>query len=159
MNSPNLLICILTVLLCYIWWWIALTIVRIEQIKHGKQHQRNAQEHSDLVGGIYNNKNPRDQQLKLNGKGQRAVSVMANHQEQFGFFIGAIFCAFFVYLINRTDQDVPEWITVLSCIYCGSRFFHMVFYVYDYHLFRSICFALGAGCLFTLYIGSIASVK
>jgi uncharacterized MAPEG superfamily protein len=85
--------------------------------------------------GGYNNNHPREQQQKLSGFGARALAAHQNAFEALILFSPAIVLAI---ATNNTQTSV----CVLAIIHVISRILYNIFYLADWHLLRSIVWAI-----------------
>merc|ERR1711916_142365 len=113
---------VLSPLLCYVWWWVALTFVRIGQAQHASANNAS-----------YNNKDPRAQ---LEGLGRRAVSTMNNHAEGFAFFATAVV----LNIALRGPENGSTEVAITALAHAGFRLGHCVAYLLDIDIIRSLCF-------------------
>lgn len=94
--------------------------------------------------GGYDNRNPRDQQAKLTGRGRRALSAHLNSFEMLSVFSICVFIA------HLSGADA-RWSARLSVFFVVSRILYAYLYWIDRATLRSIvwfagfsaCFALG----------------
>jgi uncharacterized MAPEG superfamily protein len=94
--------------------------------------------------GGYDNRNPREQQKSLSGFGARAKAAHENCFEALIMFTPG---ALLVLVTNNTGQ-LAEYFAIAFVV---SRFFYLVAYYVDKHLFRSACWGIG-------FISSLALV-
>jgi uncharacterized MAPEG superfamily protein len=85
--------------------------------------------------GGYNNNHPREQQQKLTGFGARALAAHQNAFESLILFTPAIILAI---ATNNTEMSV----CMLAIIHVLSRVLYNLFYLVDWHLLRSIVWAI-----------------
>lgn len=85
--------------------------------------------------GGYNNNHPREQQQKLTGFGARALAAHQNAFESLILFTPAIILAI---ATNNTEMSV----CMLAIIHVVSRVLYNLFYLVDWHLLRSIVWAI-----------------
>jgi uncharacterized MAPEG superfamily protein len=85
--------------------------------------------------GGYNNNHPREQQQKLTGLGARALAAHQNAFEALILFTPAIILAI---ATNNTQTSV----CVLAILHIMSRLLYNIFYLVDWHLMRSIVWAI-----------------
>jgi uncharacterized MAPEG superfamily protein len=85
--------------------------------------------------GGYNNNHPREQQQKLTGFGARALAAHQNAFESLILFTPAIILAI---ATNNTEMSV----CMLAIIHVVSRVLYNLFYLVDWHLLRSIVWAV-----------------
>jgi len=101
-------------------------------------------ERSKQPGGM-DNKNPRAQQAKLEGRGARLIGAHKNAFEAIAVFAPAVIVA------HLTHAD-PSWSATLAEIWVVARVLHGVFYVADLDALRSLAFLLGFGCDIGLFV-------
>jgi uncharacterized MAPEG superfamily protein len=85
--------------------------------------------------GGYNNNRPREQQQELTGFGARALAAHQNAFESLILFTPAIILAI---ATNNTQMSV----CVFAIIHVVSRILYNLFYLVDWHLLRSIVWAI-----------------
>ncbi len=85
--------------------------------------------------GGYDNNSPREQQQKLTGFGARALAAHQNAFEALILFTPAIILAI---ATNNTQTSV----CVLAMIHVISRVLYNILYLLDWHLLRSIVWAI-----------------
>lgn len=96
--------------------------------------------------GSIDNKNPRAQQARLQGRGARAVAAHQNAFEAIAVFAPAVIVA------HIAGAD-PVWSARWAELFVLVRILHGVFYLADLDLLRSLCFGVAIFCdvaLFTL---------
>lgn len=81
--------------------------------------------------GGYNNNTPREQQLALQGWGQRALAAHQNQIESFPIFAAGVLVAS---LFGANDQTVA----LLALVHCAARILFLVLYLKDIATVRSI---------------------
>lgn len=133
---------VLSPLLCYVWWWVALTFVRIGQAQHASANNAS-----------YNNKDPRSQQAQLEGLGRRAVNTMNNHAEGFAFFATAVV----LNIALRGPENGSTEVAITALAHAGFRLGHCVAYLLDIDIIRSLCFFLGIVANFVLYAFALSA--
>jgi uncharacterized MAPEG superfamily protein len=93
----------------------------------------------------YDNRNPRDQQLKLTGWGKRAAAAHANGFESFAPFAAGVFA-------TQLTGASPQWASIFSIAYVVVRLLYAFAYLGDVHMLRSSLWALGFACTMGLMI-------
>jgi len=97
------------------------------------------------AGGGYDNRNPRDQQAKLDGWARRAVAAHANAFEGFAPFAAAV-------VIAHLGHADPGWSTALAVIYVVARAIYPVLYIANISLARSIVWLIGFSATTSLFL-------
>jgi uncharacterized MAPEG superfamily protein len=95
--------------------------------------------------GGYNNNHPREQQQKLTGFGARALAAHQNAFESLIIFTPAIILAV---ATNNTQMSV----CVLAIIHVVSRVLYNLFYLVDWHLLRSIVWAIATLASYSIVV-------
>ncbi len=88
-----------------------------------------------LPGGL-DNANPRPQQARLEGIGQRAVAAHQNAWEALPIFTAAVLTA------HVAGAD-PTWSGWLAAGWVGMRVLHGLAYLGNVHILRSLAFVAG----------------
>ncbi|MGV3527112.1 MAG: MAPEG family protein [Candidatus Sericytochromatia bacterium] len=91
-----------------------------------------------LPGGP-DNKEPRQQVLKLEGPGARAYAAQQNAWEALALFSAAV-------LINHLAHGEPGSSATAALIFVAARVLHPVLYVLNQDKLRSLSWAVGFGC-------------
>lgn len=89
--------------------------------------------------GGYDNHYPRQQQASLEGFGQRALGAHENAYEAFPVFAAGVLIALW------TVGPVAR-VETLCLVWLAARVLHIVFYLADISLLRSLSWAVGMGC-------------
>jgi uncharacterized MAPEG superfamily protein len=92
----------------------------------------------------YDNKNPRAQQAKLTGWGERARNAHNNGFESFPGFAAAVFVA----ELGHAD---PKWSANLAITYCVARLVYPVVYMANLGMLRSAVWTIGFGATCALF--------
>jgi uncharacterized MAPEG superfamily protein len=99
--------------------------------------------------GGYDNRNPREQQAKLEGAAKRAQAAHLNAFEAFPpFAAGVLACEF--------RHVAPDRVAYLCLAFLAARTLYAIFYVANIHQVRSLCWTIGflcAGALLVLAVG------
>jgi uncharacterized MAPEG superfamily protein len=95
--------------------------------------------------GRYDNKNPRAQQAKLAGWGQRAHAAHLNGFEAFAPFAAGVLVA------HVTGAD-SKWSTILAVAFVVSRAIYPVLYMANLDKARSLVWAVGLASTFGLLL-------
>ncbi len=93
--------------------------------------------------GGYDNNHPREQQSQLTGFGARALAAHQNAFESLLIFATAILSA----LATNTITDT---IQTLAMVHVGARIVYHLLYLMNIGTLRSIVWAIGIGCSFTI---------
>lgn len=97
------------------------------------------------AGQKYDNHAPRDQLAQVHGYRKRANWAQFNAFEAFPAFAAAIIIA--------QLQLVPQaTVDMLAAIFVAMRVLHAVFYVLDKATLRSLVWAVGFGCVISLFV-------
>ena len=128
----------------YIALMLAFGLVHLPRIVVGREMKK-------LDGG-YNNRDPRSQQTKLEGRGRRALSAHHNSFEAFTPFAVGVLAA-----IQR-DANVHA-IAYLSAGFVVARALYLYAYLEDRPKFRSTMWSLGITATGVLMILAIAGPK
>lgn len=86
--------------------------------------------------GGYDNKEPRDQQSRLDGWGRRALAAHKNAFEAFPAFAAAV-------LVATAAGADPVWMTRLSVTFVVARTLYTPLYIADLDLLRSAVWGIG----------------
>lgn len=92
-------------------------------------------------GKGYDNKNPREQQARLQGWGKRAVGAHQN-----GFEVSPLFAS--CVLIGHLTEGDPTLMGWLAVTFVVSRIVYIALYLLDLDKFRSLVWGLGILCSF-----------
>jgi uncharacterized MAPEG superfamily protein len=95
--------------------------------------------------GGYDNRNPRDQQAKLEGWGRRAVAVHLNTIEAFPGFAAAV-------LVAHAGGADPAWSARLAVGFVVARLVYPALYIGDVHLGRSLVWGAGYAATVALFL-------
>ena len=95
--------------------------------------------------GGYDNKNPREQQAKLEGWGKRAAGAHANAFEAFGLFAAGVFVA-------HLGHASEKWSSVLAITFVVLRTAYPVLYMANIDKARSTVWGLGLLCTLGLFV-------
>ena len=95
-----------------------------------------AKEMARLPGG-YDNREPRNQQTRLEGVGSRALSAHLNGMEAFPMFGIAVLAA-----MQRSVNIL--WVVALCAVFLAARFTFVLAYLNDRSSLRSLMFLVGA---------------
>ncbi|MFN8543792.1 MAG: MAPEG family protein [Candidatus Binatia bacterium] len=95
--------------------------------------------------GAIDNRNPRQQQARLEGGGARIVAAQANAWEALPFFTAAV-------LVSHVAGADPTRAALLAKIFVASRILHPIFYVADLAVLRSIVFLVGFAAAIGLFV-------
>lgn len=99
--------------------------------------------------GGYDNKDPRGQQARLEGRGKRAVAAHLNSFEAFAPFAAAVLAA--------GQRGVSLTVMAILCgLFCAVRTVYIVAYIADNAKLRSGMWALGMVCITALFVCAIA---
>jgi uncharacterized MAPEG superfamily protein len=93
----------------------------------------------------YDNRNPRDQQARLQGWGRRALAAHQNSFEAFAPFAAAV-------LIAHASGADPAWSSRLALGFIAARTLYVVLYISDLPSLRSMVWGVGALCSGSLFI-------
>lgn len=105
---------------------------------------------SKMPGGA-DNKNPRQQALKLEGFGARAYAAQANAWEALAVFTVAVF-------INHVAQGAVSTSALLAMVFIAARLGHLGAYLGNKDALRSGFFGIGFLCCIGLVVlGAMAS--
>lgn len=91
-----------------------------------------------LPGG-YDNKNPRDQQARLDGAGKRAMAAHANGFESFPGFAAGV-------LVSHVTGANLKWATLFAVTHVVMRLLYVFFYVGNIDKLRSTVWSIGIAC-------------
>lgn len=94
-----------------------------------------AKEMARLPGG-YDNREPRNQQTRLEGVGRRALSAHLNGMEAFPMFGIAVLAA-----MQRSVNIL--WVVALCAVFLAARFTFVLAYLNDRSSLRSLMFLVG----------------
>lgn len=97
-----------------------------------------------LPGGV-DNKNPRQQALKLDGFGARAYAAQANAWEALAVFTVAVF-------INHVAQGAASTSALLAVVFIAARLGHLGAYLANKDLLRSSFYGVGLLCCIGLVV-------
>lgn len=100
--------------------------------------------------GGYDNKNPREQQAKLKGFGERALAAHQNAFESLIVFAIAILLAIATGTINETVQ-------FLAVVHIVFRVIYNILYLLNKATLRSLSWAVAIGCSFAIMLQSMPS--
>jgi uncharacterized MAPEG superfamily protein len=95
--------------------------------------------------GGYDNRNPRDQQAKLEGWGRRAVAAQANGFESFAPFAAGV-------LVAHASSANPRATSILAIVHVAARTLYPGLYIANVHQLRTVVWAIGAGATAGLYV-------
>ncbi len=98
--------------------------------------------------GKYDNKNPRDQQDRLTGWGRRALGAHLNSFEVSPLFASCV-------LIGHLTGGNMQWNAILSITFIVSRLVYIGLYLADLDSIRSLVWATGILCSFTIAFSSV----
>lgn len=98
--------------------------------------------------GGYDNKNPREQQAKLKGFGERALAAHQNAFESLIVFAIAILLAIATGTINETVQ-------FLAVVHIVFRVIYNILYLLNKATLRSLSWAVAIGCSFAIMLQSM----
>jgi uncharacterized MAPEG superfamily protein len=98
--------------------------------------------------GRADNKHPRDQALRLEGAGARAVAAQANAWEALGVFTAA------QVVLHFANPEAARGSTAanLSMLYVATRIAHPFLYVANIDIARSLAFVIGMVCIVWLFV-------
>lgn len=91
----------------------------------------------------YDNNNPREQQARLDGLGARALAAHQNAFESLIIFAPAI-------LLAIATKNTGDFIQQLAITHVVMRIIYNVLYLVDKSTLRSIVWAIGIICTFTI---------
>jgi len=92
----------------------------------------------------YDNENPRAQQAKLTGWGERARNAHANAFESFPAFAAAV-------LVAHLAHADAKWSANLAIAYCAARAIYPVVYMANLGTLRSAVWTVGFGATCALF--------
>jgi uncharacterized MAPEG superfamily protein len=95
--------------------------------------------------GTADNKHPRLQAAKLEGPGARAYAAQANAWEAATTFSAAVLIS---HLVGVSAASAAPW----TIAYVGFRILHVVFYIANLDLLRSLVFIGGQACVIALIV-------
>jgi len=98
--------------------------------------------------GVIDNKNPRQQQAKLTGRGARAVGAHKNAFEAIATFGPAVVVA------HLAGAD-PVWSARLAITFLAARVAHGALYLADLDVPRSLSFGVAMACTIGLFVLAI----
>ncbi len=101
-----------------------------------------AREMAKLPGG-YNNRDPRDQQARLEGIGRRALAAHLNGLEAIPIFGLGVLAAL------QRSVDI-RWIAALCVVFIAARVAYVLAYLRDRATLRSMMFLVGGVVCFVL---------
>jgi uncharacterized MAPEG superfamily protein len=93
----------------------------------------------------YDNRNPRDQQAKLDGAARRANAAHQNSFEAFAPFAAAVIAC----EIRGANE---RWTTILAVAFVALRVLYITAYVGDKPSIRSTIWTFGVLCVLALFI-------
>ena len=93
--------------------------------------------------GGYNNNHPREQQSQLTGFGARAVAAHQNAFESLIVFAPAV-------LLAIATQNTDENIILLAIVHVCARVAYNILYLLNFDKLRSLVWAVGITCSFTI---------
>ena len=98
--------------------------------------------------GRADNKNPREQAMKLEGAGARAVAAQANAWEALGVFTAA------QVVLHFANPEAARGSTAanLSLVFVAARLAHPIFYLANIDIARSLVWLIGMGCVVWLFV-------
>jgi uncharacterized MAPEG superfamily protein len=96
----------------------------------------------------YNNKNPRDQQAKLEGWGRRAQASHLNGFEAFPGFAAAV-------LATLVAGPIRPWDNYFAIIYVVARTVYPLIYIANIDKLRSLVWTAGFVATFGLFVQAI----
>lgn len=94
----------------------------------------------------FDNNNPREFLVNLEGRGQRANWAQMNGFEAFPPFAAAVIIASFLANID------PQTLDLLAVSFVICRFLHGVFYVSNNATLRSVVWLVSMGCWVTIFV-------
>ena len=97
--------------------------------------------------GTLDNKNPRQQNAKLEGVGARLAAAQANAWEALPFFTAAVVAS----QLGHAEPGRAAW---LSELFVVTRILHPVFYATDQDRLRSLVFLIGFASAIGLFASS-----
>jgi uncharacterized MAPEG superfamily protein len=95
--------------------------------------------------GKIDNKNPRQQQARLQGLGARAQAAENNAFEALPVFATAVF-------VSHLAGASAGTAAMLSVVWVVARIVHAVTYLADVDVVRSLAFLVGLGCVIGLFV-------
>lgn len=95
--------------------------------------------------GQADNKNPRQQAAKLEGKGERIYAAQANAWEALAMFTAAVMTA---HAMGVPAEEAAPW----SIAFVVTRLLHPIFYAIDQDKLRSLSFLVGFVCVIALFV-------
>lgn len=95
--------------------------------------------------GGYDNKNPREQQARLEGWGKRAAGAHANAFEAFSVFAAAVFVA-------HLGHASEKWSAILAVAFVVLRTAYPVLYLANIDKARSMVWVLATLCSVGLFV-------
>jgi uncharacterized MAPEG superfamily protein len=98
--------------------------------------------------GRADNKNPREQALKLEGAGARVVAAQANAWEALGVFTAA------QVVLHFANPEAARGSTAanLSLVFLAARIAHPIFYLANIDIARSLVWLIGMACVVWLFV-------
>ena len=92
--------------------------------------------------GAVDNKHPRQQSLRLEGAGARAVAAQENAWEALGLFTAVLA------VLHFANPEAARGATAanLSLGFLGTRLLHPILYLANIDVARSLVFVVGFGC-------------
>ncbi|GAC1351336.1 MAG: MAPEG family protein [Polyangiales bacterium] len=96
----------------------------------------------------YDNRNPRDQQLRLDGLGKRAQGAHQNSFEAFAPFAAAVLSTYATGAVDR----YPLAMTALPIAFVLVRSLYIVLYLADRHTLRSAVWTVGMLLVASIFI-------
>lgn len=101
-------------------------------------------------GKGYDNKTPREQQMRLTGWGKRALAAHQNSFEVTPLFAACVF-------VGHLSQGNAQLSSILAVTFVLSRILYTILYLADLDKIRSLVWALGILCSFLISLSSFFS--
>jgi uncharacterized MAPEG superfamily protein len=95
--------------------------------------------------GGYDNKNPREQQQKLEGWGKRSAAAHANAFEAFAPFAAAV-------IVAHLAHADAKWSSIMAITFVVSRVVYNVMYIANLAWARSTVWTVGYLCTIGLFL-------
>lgn len=104
------------------------------------------------AGRGVDNRYPRDWLARQEGYRKRADAAQLNAFEAAPPFYAAV-------ILNIALASAPAQLNQLALLFVVARVLHLVFYVSDKHILRSLTFFVGIGCVVALFGQALSIVK
>jgi uncharacterized MAPEG superfamily protein len=154
LDAPTI-VAVVAGLWAYLNWFLALTYLRLfqwnvlaeweddpESLGRGLPQSSTAETYAVVPPPRkhrYNNSDPTKGMAELYGAAKRALAAMNNQAEQFPHFIAPLLMC----LIMRGPQNGSWVVAAFAVAHVVSRTLHVLLYVYDFDLLRSLVFTIG----------------